>query len=60
MAETELSGSIDVTIEKISDSIYLTFDSKDVAQVCAAISDGFETLAEGIKEAAKTVWLESQ
>jgi hypothetical protein len=60
MPETELSGTVDLVIEKINDSVFVTFDSKDVAQVCAAISDGFTTLAEAIKEAAKTVWLESQ
>lgn len=60
MAETELSGTVDVVIEKISDSVFVTFDTKDVQSICTAIENGFSTLAEAIKEAAKTVWLESQ
>ena len=60
MAETDLTGHVDITIEKIQDSLYVTFDSKDVAQVCAAIENGFEHLAKAITEAAETVWRESQ
>jgi len=50
MNETEVSGAIEVSIDKISDSLFITFDSKDIAQICAAIENGFYQLAEAIKE----------
>lgn len=50
MAETEITGQLDVTIDKISDSVFVTFDSKDIAEIKTAIENGFHELAEAIKE----------
>jgi uncharacterized protein YqgV (UPF0045/DUF77 family) len=58
--ETELSGVVEVVVDKINDSMHMSLDSRDVQAITTAIENGFGILAEAIKEAAKTVWLESQ